>query len=205
MKYYISDFHFGHARINDRIDHRGFKMVEDMDAYMISQWNSRVKDEDEVFILGDLSISRDGEKVNRILEELCGRKTLLIGNHDSYLADPLFWTELFERITPYLETEDNGRRVVLCHYPIMFYNGQYCRNKDGQPKTYMLYGHVHNGPDELAVMEHQNNMRKHQRENSFTGNMETVPCQMINCFCMFSDYVPLTLDEWIQADKKRKI
>ena len=27
---------------------------------------------------------------------------------------------------------------------------------------------------------------------------------MINCFCMFSDYVPLTLDEWIQADKKRR-
>ena len=204
MKYYISDFHFGHARINDRIDHRGFKTVEDMDAYIISQWNSRVKDEDEVFILGDLSISGDGETVNRLLKKMCGRKTLLIGNHDSYLADPLFRAELFERITPYLETEDNGRRVVLCHYPIMFYNGQYCRNKDGQPKTYMLYGHVHNGPDELAVMEYQNNMRKHQRENSFTGNMETVPCQMINCFCMFSDYVPLTLDEWVQADKKRK-
>lgn len=204
MKYYISDFHFGHARINDRIDHRGFETVEDMDAYIISQWNSRVKDEDEVFILGDLSISGDGETVNRLLKKMCGRKTLLIGNHDSYLADPLFRAELFERITPYLETEDNGRRVVLCHYPIMFYNGQYCRNKDGQPKTYMLYGHVHNGPDELAVMEYQNNMRKHQRENSFTGNMETVPCQMINCFCMFSDYVPLTLDEWVQADKKRK-
>lgn len=90
MKYYISDFHFGHARINDRIDHRGFKTVEDMDAYMIFKWNSRVKDEDEVFILGDLSISGDGETVNRLLKKMCGRKTLLIGNHDSYLADPLF-------------------------------------------------------------------------------------------------------------------
>ena len=36
MKYYISDLHFGHARINDRIDHRGFETVEDMDAYMIN-------------------------------------------------------------------------------------------------------------------------------------------------------------------------
>ena len=27
---------------------------------------------------------------------------------------------------------------------------------------------------------------------------------MINCFCMFSDYVPLTLDEWIEVDRKRR-
>jgi hypothetical protein len=25
-----------------------------------------------------------------------------------------------------------------------------------------------------------------------------------NPFCMFSDYVPLTLDEWIELDKKRR-
>ena len=28
---------------------------------------------------------------------------------------------------------------------------------------------------------------------------------MINCFCMFSDYVPLTLDEWIEVDRKRRM
>ena len=28
---------------------------------------------------------------------------------------------------------------------------------------------------------------------------------MINCFCMFSDYVLLTLDEWISLDKKRRV
>lgn len=25
-----------------------------------------------------------------------------------------------------------------------------------------------------------------------------------NCFCMYSDYTPLTLDEWIECDGKRK-
>ena len=204
MNYYISDLHFGHARMNDRIDHRGFKTVEDMDAYMIAQWNSRVKDEDEVFILGDLTISSDGKVVNQLLGRLHGRKTLLVGNHDSYLADPAFRPELFEQITPYLETEDAGRNVVLSNYPIMFYNRQYCRNAAGQPKTYMLYGHVHNGPDEAVIMEYQKTMQSHQRENIITGKKETVPSQMINCFCMFSDYVPLTLDEWIQTDKMRK-
>ena len=28
--------------------------------------------------------------------------------------------------------------------------------------------------------------------------------QMINCFCMYSDYTLLTLEEWVECDKKRK-
>ena len=27
---------------------------------------------------------------------------------------------------------------------------------------------------------------------------------MINCFCKFSDYIPLSLDEWITLDKNRR-
>ena len=33
---------------------------------------------------------------------------------------------------------------------------------------------------------------------------EPIPCNMINCFCMFSDYQPMTLDEWIEIDRKRR-
>lgn len=49
MNYYISDLHFGHARLNEKIDCRGFESTEQMDEYMIAQWNSRVKDGDHVF------------------------------------------------------------------------------------------------------------------------------------------------------------
>ena len=31
-----------------------------------------------------------------------------------------------------------------------------------------------------------------------------IPCNMINCFCMYSDYTPLTLDEWIALDAGRR-
>ena len=27
---------------------------------------------------------------------------------------------------------------------------------------------------------------------------------MINCFCMFSGYTPLSLDEWIEVDRRRR-
>ena len=26
---------------------------------------------------------------------------------------------------------------------------------------------------------------------------------MINCFCMYSDYTPLTLEEWVKCNRKR--
>ena len=54
MRFYISDLHFGHARLNTDMDRRGFSSGEEMDQYMIRQWNSRVRHGDEVVILGDL-------------------------------------------------------------------------------------------------------------------------------------------------------
>lgn len=203
MKYYISDLHFGHARINDSIDHRGFANAETMDKYMITQWNSRVREDDEVFILGDLTVFTDGEKVNQLLKG-CRKKILIVGNHDNYLESSEFRKELFQQITPYLELQDTGRKVILSHYPMMFYNEQYRRNIKKAPKTYMLYGHVHNGPDEQVIMEYQERIRQQKRRNTVSGKTESVPCQMINCFCMFSEYIPSTLDEWIALDNIRK-
>ena len=31
-----------------------------------------------------------------------------------------------------------------------------------------------------------------------------IPCNMINCFCMFSNYIPLTMDDWIRLDEDRR-
>ena len=68
----------------------------------------------------------------------------------------------------------------------------------------MLYGHVHNTFDEVLVQEYQEQVRKHQRAIHGSEEEIPIPCQMINCFCMFSDYIPLTLDEWIQVDRERR-
>ena len=35
------------------------------------------------------------------------------------------------------------------------------------------------------------------------GILIILPCQMINCFCMYSDYTPLTLEEWVECDCRR--
>ena len=68
----------------------------------------------------------------------------------------------------------------------------------------MLYGHVHNTYDEFLVNQFQTITRNSVRTNDHTGQEFSIPCNMINCFCMFSDYIPLTLDEWIDVDRKRR-
>ena len=109
-----------------------------------------------------------------------------------------FTSNRFREVVPYKEISDDGRKVILSHYPIMFYNGQF--RKD----TYMLYGHVHNSFDEklindfIKLGEQQKRPTKGCEEGVFT------PFRMINCFCMFSGYTPLSLDEWIEKDAARR-
>ena len=43
------------------MDCRGFKDAAQMNAYMIKQWNSRVRPKDEVVILGDFSVGKAKE------------------------------------------------------------------------------------------------------------------------------------------------
>lgn len=152
MRYYISDLHFFHESLNTQMDCRGFKDVAQMNAYMIKQWNSRVRTRDEVVILGDFSVGK-AEQTNEILNQLNGRLYMIKGNHDRYLKESEFNKERFVWIKPYAEMHDNRRKVVLSHYPIFCYNGQYRRNKKGEPLTYMLYGHVHDTLDEQLVRQ----------------------------------------------------
>ena len=125
---------------------------------------------------------------------------MIIGNHDKFLKDKAFNRSLFQRIVPYLELNDNKRKVILSHYPVFCYNGQNRIMEDETPAVYMLYGHVHNTLDEELVRKFVEITKSHTRE--ICGKERNIPCEMINCFCMKSDYEPLTLDEWIELEKK---
>ena len=72
------------------------------------------------------------------------------------------------------------------------------------PVTYMLYGHVHNTFDEWLINEYVNKVQASKTVTRDSSEAVPIPCRMINCFCMFSDYVPLTLDEWILVDEARR-
>lgn len=202
MRYYISDLHFYHENLNTQMDNRGFTTVEEMHEYMIKQWNNKVRRGDDVVILGDFSVGK-GVETNEILQRLNGAKYLIEGNHDKFLNDKKFDKTLFRWIKPYEEVKDSKRKVILSHYPIMCYNGQYRLDSEGNPKAYMLYGHVHNSFDEKLINSFQDMTRQAMRTGR-DGQLKHIPCHMINCFCMFSDYTPLSLDEWIENDRIRR-
>ncbi len=184
------------------MDRRGFENAATMNEYMLEQWNKKVRKNDEVIILGDLSWGK-AEETNELLEKLQGRLYLITGNHDRYQKDKAYNADRFEWIKSYEELQDNKRKVILCHYPIMCYNGQYRVDDTGNPKTYMLYGHVHDTQDQRLIEQYQDMVENTQSVNP-DGTVRKIPCKMINCFCMYSDYVPLTLDEWIECDKMRR-
>ena len=202
MRCYIADCHFFHEALNEKMDKRGFESVQAMNEYMIEKWNQKVRRNDEVVILGDFSWG-NAEETNDLLDRLHGKLYMIRGNHDYFLQKSDFRAERFVWIKSYAEMQDNQRKVILCQYPVMCYNGQYRLDRKGTPRTYMLYGHVHDTMDQRLLEQFQE-ITKRTTVQSPDGEERPIPSSMINCFCMYSDYTPLTLDEWIALDRERR-
>ncbi len=185
------------------MDHRGFVTMFEMHEYMTERWNSRVTDNDDVYVLGDFSMGY-GVQSWELFNKLNGKITLIEGNHDTfYLDDPEFDDSRFENINSYMEVIDGGRKVILSHYPQIAYNGQFNVDSNGNYNTFMLYGHVHNTYDEYIINNMINNSNNLLRD-TLSGEKLPTPYNLINTFCAFCNYVPATLDEWISIDKKRR-
>ena len=189
MRYYIADCHFFHGELNDQMDCRGFADTEEMNNYMLKKWNAKVRSNDEVVILGDLSWGKPDE-TKELLNRLNGKLYLIIGNHDRFHQNNAYKTDRFVWMKHYEELKDNKRKVILSH-------------EKGENKTYMLYGHVHDTMDQRLIEQFSDITRSTVRTGR-DGKEMHIPCNMINCFCMYSDYTPLTLDEWIICDKERR-
>ncbi len=197
MIYYIADCHFYHAALNTKMDKRGFADVVEMNEYMIKKWNDKVTNQDTVIILGDLSLGKVDE-TNELIHRLKGKLCLIKGNHDKFVDSQDFDAGRFEWIDNYREITDSQKKIVCCHYPIPFYEGQYRKRHNGDPKVFMMYGHVHETRDEALMQRIIGMIRESPYTPIGSDHESTIPCNMINCFCKKSDYTPLTLGEWIR-------
>lgn len=131
MIYFTSDLHLGHQSVIN-FNHRPFANVEEMNEALITNYNSIVRGEDKVYILGDIAHRLLVEDCNAIIKRLHGKKVLVRGNHDKNYDE-----SLFEKIVDYeMVAFDGGIRVALMHYPILEWN----RCHYG---TYMFHGHIH--------------------------------------------------------------
>ena len=132
MIWYTADWHIGHANIIKYCD-RPFDSVEHMDATIFRWYVMLVQPEDTVYVLGDCQLGRRVDFDLALIEAMPGAKHLIIGNHDrSTVKEAPFW----KSVNRELEIEDEGRRVLLSHYPNYNFPGK----EDG---VISLHGHSH--------------------------------------------------------------
>ena len=80
VEMFIADTHFGHENILKEC-RREFSSIDEMDACLIDNINSRMTRADTLYILGDFSY-RAKRPVSEYLEAIKPKKVLILGNHD---------------------------------------------------------------------------------------------------------------------------
>ena len=81
--FFTADTHFGHDAIV-KFCERPWPNSKVMDRALVRNWNSVIKEEDTVYILGDFTMAGPSKtnEVEKIVSKLNGTKILVIGNHD---------------------------------------------------------------------------------------------------------------------------
>jgi calcineurin-like phosphoesterase family protein len=116
---------------------RDFRDLDEMDATIINNINSKVGQDDTLIHLGDVAFG-GFDKLEQFLDRLiCKNIYLVLGNHDHHIKNNRsFIKDRFMVVKNYMEVNIDGENFVLCHYPLQSWNGL---NKG----VIHLHGHVH--------------------------------------------------------------
>jgi len=171
--YFIADTHFGHANVLKH-SNRPFDSVEEMDSVMMKNWNARVKPDDEVYILGDFCWHGGEDVAIDLAKSLNGRKYLIKGNHDWKYLKNAQYREQFVEVADMMEVVQDGNRIVLCHYPLLEYNGE-------RYGGWHIHGHIHNRKDDTFYY-------LRNKERSLNAGVEII------------NYMPVTFEELVELN-----
>ena len=133
--FFTSDTHFFHKNILKfcPTTRRG-ESVEEMTELMVQAWNAKVKPDDVVYHLGDVSFGL-AEKTVEVLNRLNGTLHLIEGNHDKGVTQGAA-AKRWASINKYKSIRIDGVEVVMFHYPIIEWDKMHYG-------SYHLFGHVH--------------------------------------------------------------
>jgi calcineurin-like phosphoesterase family protein len=143
--WFTSDLHFWHKNIC-KYCNRPFDSVEQMNDTIIEKWNSIVKWDDTVFILGDLGFCGI-EKLRPLIAQLNGNLIVIQGNHDpNKVINALLEENLIHESHKLLhvivegDEECPNQELALCHFPMIdWYNKE--------RGAWMIHGHQHQLPE----------------------------------------------------------
>jgi len=136
--FFTSDHHFFHRNIL-KYCKRPFNSIQEMNEQFIQNHNKVVQPSDNVYFVGDFSLTKDIEKLQYIFNRLNGSKFIVWGNHDHRPALKKLswvWTDTLKEI------KVDGQAITLCHYAMRIWN----KSHHG---AWMLYGHSHGTLPEL--------------------------------------------------------
>lgn len=173
MIYFTSDLHFDHNNIIKHCN-RPFNSVSHMNSALIQNWNSTVKNDDEVYILGDFTM-QDANTAHRFFSLLNGKKYLIRGNHDKFIEDFEEHIDDVVWIKDYYVLNYQKRKFVLFHYPILEWEGY---GKD----SIHLYGHIHNNVKSIEKTKLLN-------KNSYNVGVDV------------NNYAPISIEDIIRKTK----
>jgi calcineurin-like phosphoesterase family protein len=118
-----------------------------MNDLIIKTWNETIKEDDEVYVLGDMFFCNQTKAID-ILKQLNGKIHLFFGNHDEMLRVskkqiPMGYRPLKKEFEPYFESTQDYNEVMYCgkmftmsHYAMLAWHQQ------GRGSI-NLYGHSH--------------------------------------------------------------
>ena len=134
MRFFISDLHLGDKNIL-KTENRPFCDVDEMFEVLIEKWNSVVKPEDEVFVVGDIVGLRpcSNDEIKDFFNRVNGKVTVVAGNHDKGIIDFLRSIGLVVYEYP----------IFLDNFWIVSHEPMYLMNKGPYAN---IFGHVHGNP-----------------------------------------------------------
>lgn len=143
--WFTSDLHFWHKNIC-KYCNRPFETMEEMNQALINNWNSVVKEDDTVFVLGDMGFC-GYDKLEPLMSQLNGKKYLIQGNHDSdKIVFRLYEANIIEdyykmiEVTIIGDEECPDQQLTLCHFPMIDWPNK-------ERGAWMVHGHQHQLPE----------------------------------------------------------
>lgn len=135
--WFTSDLHFCHNK-PFVYEPRGFSSIEEMNETIVSNFNSLVGEDDDVYILGDLMLI-DNQKGMEYINKLNGNLHIILGNHDGNSRIELYkeCKKIKDIQYSYL-IKYRKYQFYLSHYPVCL--GNYDMQMS---KMWCLHGHTH--------------------------------------------------------------
>jgi calcineurin-like phosphoesterase family protein len=139
MVFFTSDQHFFHKNII-KYCHRPFNNLEHMHDEIIKRWNSKVKNSDGVYVLGDFVWTPNIKIISNTISRLNGTIYLLKGDHGNIKIDNIqnkvHLVDSIVEMVPTFPLTNIKTTITLCHWCMRVW-----------PKSHFnswhLYGHSH--------------------------------------------------------------